>query len=280
MQNIMYSLYDVTGIFQIGKAFICIIMLPIIYKAEDVIKTIFGLQSKNLLGAAAVGLMTLNAAKKGASMAAKGANKLKKAKEAAQVGRASGSVGGEATKPAPTTTTNANAANNMAASDNSSKDSTLKKGAKGLGRFAMGKNQIAKKLASDAMGMALGYGLTGDYDTARAGKAVQQTVRNAGKAVVGGARLSRNLALKEEDMLDAYERLKDKGYTDEKIYHLTEDILQGDEKEITDNLIKEYAETINVMKDTQMAISEKEGKKIEEEAKEHVLEIIQKHILK
>ena len=79
MQNIIYSLYDVTGIFDFGKAFICIIMLQIIFKAEDVIKTIFGLESKNLAGAAAMGLVALSAAQKIGKFAKESSMKFDKA---------------------------------------------------------------------------------------------------------------------------------------------------------------------------------------------------------
>lgn len=279
MQNIMYSLYDVTGIFNIGKAFICIIMLPIIYKAEDIVKTIFGLESKNLAGAAAMGLMVLHTAQKATKLAAKGADKLKKAQDAKKVGRASGTVGGN-TNSAPTDPQTSNVANNNMTASDSSKDSNLKKGAKKVGEFAKGKGPIANKLASNAMGMALGYGLTGDYDTARAGRLAQEGIRDAGKGLYGSAKLSTNLAQKNEDMLDAYERLKDNGYTDEQIYHLTEDVLEDDGKELANDLERQYADTIKSVKDTQIAISDKGSDEAEKGAKEYVLEKIQNHILK
>lgn len=278
----MYSLYDVTGIFSFGNAFVCIIMLPIIYKAEDIIKAIFGLQSRNLLGAAAVGLMALNTVQKAAKSAAKGAEKLKKAQAAKSVGRANGNVGANATQTNPSTSNVAN--NNMATgnSGNANKDGKLKQKAKNavkkVGDLAKGK--VGNELAAKVMGMALGYGLTGDYDTAKAGKAAQKAVRGAALGAYGGVSLSGNIAHKNDDMLDAYERLKDNGYTDEQIYQLTEDILADDGKQLANDLEKEYAATIKAVKDTQVAISDKENSEAEAGAKEYVLEKIQKHILK
>lgn len=266
----MYSLYTVTGIFDFGKAFLCIIMLPIIYKAEDIIKGIFGLESKNLAGAAAMGAIVVSQVQKATKLAAKSAKMLGKAQAAKSVGRNS------ASNLTNSSTSNV-ANNNMAASAEVSKEKTKNKGIIRK-TFGVANGKVAQTLAANAMGMALGYGMTGDYDTARAGKALQKGVRDAGKGVKGSMSLERNMALKKEDMLDAYERLKDGGYTDEQIYDLTEDILADDTKEITNILEKEYAETIRALKDTQIAISDKEGKEAEKEAKEHVRNEVLKKI--
>lgn len=277
MQNVMYSLYTVTGIFDFGKAFLCIIMLPIIYKAEDIIKGIFGLESKNLAGAAAMGAIVVSQVQKATKLAAKSAKMLGKAQAAKNVGRAKG-VGGQNNASTPKNSTTSNVANNnMATSAETNKEKTKNKGIIRK-TFGVANGKVAQTLAANAMGMALGYGMTGDYDTARAGKALQKGVRDAGKGVKGSMSLERNMALKKEDMLDAYERLKDGGYTDEQIYDLTEDILADDTKEITNILEKEYAETIRALKDTQIAISDKEGKEAEKEAKEHVRNEVLKKI--
>ena len=268
----MYSLYTVTGIFDFGKAFICIIMLPIIYKAEDIVKEIFGLESKNLVGAAAMGLIVVSQVQKAAKLAAKSAKMLEKAQAAKSVGRNS------ASNLTNSSTSNV-ANNNMAASAEVSKEKTKNKGIIRK-TFGVANGKVAQTLAANAMGMALGYGMTGNYDTARAGKALQKGIRDAGKGIIGRVSLERNMELKKEDMLDAYERLKDGGYTDEQIYDLTEDILADDAKEVTNDLEKEYANAIRTLKDTKIAISDKEGKEMQKEAIEYVLKYVQKHILK
>lgn len=275
----MYSLYTVTGIFDFGKAFICIIMLPIIYKAEDIVKEIFGLESKNLVGAAAMGLIVVGQVQKAAKLAAKSAKMLEKAQAAKSVGRAKG-IGGKNSASNITNSSTSNVANNnMAASAEVSKEKTKNKGIIRKA-FGVANGKVAQTLAANAMGMALGYGMTGNYDTARAGKALQKGIRDAGKGIIGRVSLERNMELKKEDMLDAYERLKDGGYTDEQIYDLTEDILADDAKEVTNDLEKEYANAIRTLKDTKIAMSDKEGKEMQKEAIEYVLKYVQKHILK
>ncbi len=273
MQNIIYSLYDVTGIFDFGKAFICIIMLPIIFKAEDVIKTIFGLESKNLAGAAAMGLVALSAAQKIGKFAKESSKKFEKAIAAKNVNRATDNV---VEKNVPKNQQTTNVANNNMEASADNKNNNKKVGKKLL-NTALGKGQIANKLASDAMGMALGYALTGDYDTARTGKVLQKGIRDVAKGTAGSAVLSRNIYQKNMDMLNAYDDLKDAGYTDEQIYNLTEEILENDSKQLATDLEKQYARTIQSVKDTQVAISDKEDAEAEKGAKKYVEELVKKH---
>jgi len=71
--------------------------------------------------------------------------------------------------------------------------------------------------------------------------------------------------------------LKDAGYTDEQIYNLTEEILENDSKQLATDLEKQYARTIQSVKDTQVAISDKEDAEAEKGAKKYVEELVKKH---
>lgn len=284
MQNVIYSLYDVTGIFNIGKAFICIIMLPIIYKAEDIIKKIFGLESKNLEGAAAMGLVALSAAKKAGKFAQKGAAKIAKASKSLSVARAGNTPSGASGSQKPAVQQTHTPANNIQATNvNNNKNVAMKK----MKNALKGKGVTANALAGKAMGMALGYGLTGDYDTARAGKKLEEGMSKANQIIRDNIRyrdiprLLTDKALKNEDMLDAYENLKEAyQYTDEQMYQMTQELLDKDVDTITDDLTREYAQSLQVVRDTQIAISDKEEDEAKEGANEYVLEKIQNHILK
>ena len=286
MQNVMYSIFDVTGIFDFGKMFIAIIMLPIVYKAEDIVRSIFGLQTRNLQTAAAMSVLMLSQAKK-----IKGsANKLKEAKGKFA---ASHSVDKpDKINPNSNSNDSSNVANNnmqeatnqtntgeTGSEENKKKEHRF---AKGLGKVAAGKGELSNKLASKVMGMALGYGISGDYQGAIAGKSIQENVRNKVKTAGYNIRTKLNVAEKEEGMLDAYEDFKEnRGLSDLEMYDLSKDLLDKDINDIEDDLEKQYAEWLHSVRDTEAAMSSKEN---EEEAmkagKAHVVEMLQKHILK
>lgn len=284
MQSAMYGLYDITGLFDFGTAFIIIVMLPIMYKSEDVVKTIFGLEANNLQSGAVMAGMLLAQANKFAKTSSKvvktAANKYA---AAAAVNKPGATPGGQQPpQQSQQAIQNQQAVQNQqpAATGTRLRD-RAKQGAKNV---FTGKG-LAKELALKAMGMAMGYGATGDYTGALTGKNMQEGVRNTAKKTWYDVNRKALEKKRENEALDAYERLKEENnYTDEQMYHLSQQLLNTEIDDAMSESEKNLAGWLQSVRDTQIAINSQDSKKeeaeIQEDANQYVLELLQKHILK
>lgn len=291
IQNVMYSVFSVTGIFDFGKVFIAIVMLPIVYKAEDIVKQIFGLETKNLQSALAMGALMLSQAKKGAQMAKKAAGASKKALDGIQKP--------DKVQPAGNPSTSSEVAqNNMQqaeqqtateSGEGNGKDAKDRRFLKGIGKIATGKGEISRKLASKALGMAIGYGLTGELTGAIGTKDMPANVAKSATDIWSNVKSFNKAESMKEGMLDAYEDVK--GYMqasnpndnvdDLYMYDLANELIDKDISDITDDMQRQYAEWLHAMQDTYAALSGKDSEKEAlEDGKAHVMELLQKHILK
>lgn len=204
IQNIYYNITQV-NILHFGKIFVTIMMFGFMYKADDIVRGIFGFEAKNLSSAAAVGAMALSKAGK--------VNKLKTNMSNVKgvKGKAEAIKGVKTPDTLPSKAKEAAGNNNKSVAANSSGTNTpssqskLKQAGKAVGRAAwdtakwMNVGKMPRKLANKAMLAALGYGLTGDYMGAEAGM-------SAGKAigkVKDELTLSSRVKEKQDGMLDA-----------------------------------------------------------------------------
>lgn len=277
IQNVMYSVFDASGVFDFGKVFIAIIMLVIVYKAEDIIKQIFGLETKNLKSAAAMAALMLNQAKNVKNLGGKLDSAREKFANVSNV-KTPGKV-------APTgngSTTSNVANNNIQQATQQPQGTGNSDGKQPKNKKPKEKGKLANKYASRALGMSIGYFLTGEYKGAVGTKNMPENMINSAKTSAYNLGRILNVKGKEEGMLDAYEDVKGyMGKSDEEMYDLAKNLMDKDIEDISGDMEKQYAQWLHSMRDTYAALSDKkkEDEKVKE-GKAHVLELLQKHILR
>ena len=200
LQNIMYVITNTSGFLQIGKIVVAITILGFIYKAEDIIKSIFGFKTTSLSSAAVLGAAMI-------AKAQSAAKKVKGVKNAGQV--AKGIKGVKTPNSLPSTAqkpSGPNAGPNTTASKTgSTAGAGTNKAAELAKKTVKGYWNVNKKsgkyIANHLLGSAVAYGMTGDAATAYS---ANQLVKS-GKNRIDNARLKSAVRERKELTRDAYQ---------------------------------------------------------------------------
>lgn len=201
LQNIFYVINNTTGVLQIGKVVVAIAMLGFVYKAEDIIKSIFGFQTSSLSSAAVLGGAMLaraqSAAKKGKGI--KDAGKLRK--NIAHTKNPSGLPSSARSVEGSNVAQN-NMNNSKAENGEKKKPNVATRAAKGTYKKLKDVNiWTGKKIANNVLGAAAAYGMTGDTTKAYGA----HTLLKSGQERISNARLKSAINERKELTRDAYQ---------------------------------------------------------------------------
>ena len=209
LQNIFYIIHNSEGI-EFGNIFVAILMLGFMYKAEDIVKEIFGFETKSLGSAAIVGAAMLSRAQKVGSRVANLSKGIKGGPNAAEKASAIKNMNTPDGLPSqarnvpdntPKQSQNNNMGNNTQATKKEGIKSEIGRWAKTTSGLGRAEGKTARNLAGRAVSAAIGYGLTGEGQAAYgASKAYTST-----KKSIDNARLRRQVDKKQDRTLDAYE---------------------------------------------------------------------------
>lgn len=245
LQNIFYVINNAKGVAQVGKIVVAMALLGFVYKAEDIIKEIFGFKTSSLSSAAIIGAAALAKAQSAASKAkgfskagnlAKGVNGIKNPKglpssaknmKGPAVGKSMPGEGGGLGRKAK--------------SDR--KQGKMEKMARGAAKGVYNANKkTGKFIANHVLGAAMAYGMTGDAAKAYG---AHELVGNA-KNKVNKARANSAIRERQELTKDAYlDYAEHKGLaTKQDRLSETERIMKAD-PDTLDDAEKNYAEWLH-----------------------------------
>lgn len=222
LQNILNVINTSSGLDQIaGKAIVVMMILGFVYKAEDIVRAIFGFEAKSLSSAAMLGAAAVAQAQKRAGQAAsviggkggKAASGVKNAGDKAaalknmkkpnvlpsEAKKGAGGAAGKAAGKAAGTAASSAAGSTAGAVAKKGIGAKAKDTAKKVLKNTTGKT--ARNIAGRAVTAALAYGMTGDANTAYGASKAYKGV----KRQIDGARLGRQLDKKKDETLDAYQ---------------------------------------------------------------------------
>ena len=240
IQNIMYVLNNTTGVIQVGKVLVVIVLLGFIYKAEDIIRGIFGFKATSLGSAAMLG----------AAMVAKAQSVAKTAKNIKGAGALSKDIKGiknpaglpSSAKNAPAAKPNAEKtpkANNNAGTGGTGNDkkSLGARAAKGLVNANV---KTGKFIANNVLSAAVAYGMTGNAGAAYGAHSLGKSMKDK----TDNARLQGNIRERQELTRDAYQDYAQNKGLNNKTDRLKEAdrLLNADPETLTDPAEKNFAE--------------------------------------
>ena len=161
LQNIFYVIGHTNGIAQVGKIVVAVMLLGFVYKAEDIVKSIFGFKTSSLSSAAVLGATAFSkvqsAASKGkgiknAGKLASGARAIKNPKSLPSSARNVPSGTSAPSNSKPQSSSNSNKKPNRAVKLAKGTVNAYKNASHKTGRF----------LANHVLASAMAYGMTGD----------------------------------------------------------------------------------------------------------------------
>lgn len=257
LQNIFAIINDTTGVLQFGKIFVAIIILGFIYKAEDIVRAIFGFKANNLSSAAAVGALALSkvgqvnnisSSMKGVKNAGAKAKAVKNIKTPNSLPSQAGNARSPSRTPNNAQQRGATQPGAAAAQRGTNKGAKV---AKTLGKAAtlgIGNttaDKVARSIAKKVIAGAIGYGLTGDYGGIIAG--------NKGMKAIGKKKdemlLASRVKDKEDSVLDAYQDYKEThGLSDEDMLDKCQELQNTDINSINDEQDRNLAEHLQATK--------------------------------
>ena len=259
LQNIFYVINNTTGVLQIGKIVVAIVLLGFIYKAEDIVKDIFGFKTKNLSSAAVIGAAAISRAqsfgKKAGAIKDAGAmaSNIKNIKSPDGLpSTAQNNPNG--TNANQNNTNNQNQGQPGGNGNNNKKPNIVAKAFNGANHSA-----IAKKIAGNVLSTSVAYGLTGD-----AGKAYgAHTVIKSGKNRIDNARLKGSINERKDSTRDAYQDYAEKKGLDTKQARLNEAkrLMNADINTLTDPVERNMAEWLKAEQEMYEMMGSKDSAK-------------------
>lgn len=206
IQNIYMTIIDISGVLQFGKIVVAFAMFGFMYKAEDVVREIFGFETHSLSSAAALGAAAVAKVQKGA----KAAGNISKANAAVKGIKSPGNLpskagtgaGGKGPGGKKTPEKKGKTTGGGTGEGNGGKKSFKDKAKSfGKGYLKMNTGKTARKLAGMMLSSTIAYGMTGD-----AGKAyAAHSAIESGKASIQKANLKKNINKRKQDTRDAYQ---------------------------------------------------------------------------
>lgn len=251
------------GALHFGKIVVALIILGFIYKAEDIVKAIFGFQANNLSSAAMLGAMAVSKVGKVKNMATTYAGikdasgKAKKVKNVDTPNELpSQAANNNVQKPTTNNNTGANTQPSSQKTTGKFANSMFGKTIAGVAKWGAGKT--GRKIATRALGAAIGYGLTGEYGGAIAGDKTATGIKKKADEM----RLASRVKEKKERALDAYQDYKENhGLSSEEMIEKSKELLNTDINDITDAEERNLAQHLQGYKETQKILGIEEDDK-------------------
>lgn len=257
LQNIFAIINDTTGVLQFGKTFVAIVILGFMYKAEDIVRVIFGFKANNLSSAAALGALALSkvgqvnniaSSMKGVKNAGAKAKAVKNIKTPNSLPSQAGNASSPSRTPNNAQQRGATQPGAVAAQKSTNNGSKVERSLGKAATLGLGNttaDKIARSIATKVIAGAIGYGLTGDYGGIIAG--------NKGMKAIGKKKdemlLASRVRDKEDSVLDAYQDYKEShGLSDEDMLDKCQELQNTDINSISDEQDRNLAEHLQATK--------------------------------
>ncbi len=257
IQNIFYIINNMQFL-QFGRVIIAICMCGFMYKAEDIVRSIFGFQTTSLGTAALIGVAAWSKIQKVAKTASDVAWGVKGATQLSNVATPDKLPSKVNLKDEKAPESSAKNENNKSekAGNGEAKSGAISKLGQAIWRINTGKT--ARKIAKTGMFGIAGYAMSGDYKTAEATMAF----REKGEKTKEKVKAKAIVESKKDDLLDAYQDYKeDKGLSAEEMLSKSEELLNTDLNDITDEEDRNFAEWLQAGENVQKILGEKDAKK-------------------